>query len=183
MSFNAPERPSNSYVTLGLAAATTIQAGELVARNSAGNVVPAADTAGLRVIGRAEADANNASGSAGDVTVLIKRGVFRYDNGTAALTAAHVNRPCFIENSTKVQSAAGTNSIVAGLVIEVDSVGVWVDTTRTIPPAAVAPTLASTDGTAAAASASLANLAAETEKIGDDLRALVTNLKAGGIIN
>lgn len=181
MSFNAPERPSNSYVTLGLAAAAVIQAGELVARNAAGNVVPASDTAALRVIGRAEADVSNASGSAGDVTVLIKRGVFRYDNGTAALTAAHVNRVCFVESSTKVQSSGGTNNIVAGLVIEVDSLGVWVDTTRSTVSAATAPTLTSTNGTAAGA-ADLAALKTETEKVGDDVRAIHAALVAAGIM-
>lgn len=36
--------------------------------------------------------------------------------------------------------------------------------------------LTSTNGTAAAASASLANLAAETEKVGDDLRAIAAAL-------
>lgn len=40
----------------------------------------------------------------------------------------------------------------------------------------------STNGTAAAASANLANLAAETEKIGDDLRALYAALQAAGVL-
>ena len=46
--------------------------------------------------------------------------------------------------------------------------------------AAVAVT--STNGTAAAASANLAGLAAETEKVGDELRALIASLQAAGII-
>lgn len=181
MSYNAPERPSNAFVTLGLAADAVIVAGELVAKNAAGNAVPASDTAALRVIGRAEADADNTDGDAGDVTVLIKRGVFQYDNGTAALTAADVNKVCFIETSTKVQSSGGTNNIVAGLVIEVDDNGVWVDTTRSTVPAAVAPTLTSTNGTAGAA-ADLTALKAEAEKIGDDVRAIHAALVAAGIM-
>lgn len=43
--------------------------------------------------------------------------------------------------------------------------------------------LTSTDGTAAAASASLANLAAEAEKIGDDVRAIHAALVAQGILS
>lgn len=41
---------------------------------------------------------------------------------------------------------------------------------------------ASTDGTAADAAANLSGLAAETEKIGDDLRALIDSLQAAGIL-
>lgn len=49
-------------------------------------------------------------------------------------------------------------------------------------PVATVYALQSTNGTAAAASASLANLAAEAEKIGDDVRAIHAALVAAGIL-
>jgi len=52
---------------------------------------------------------------------------------------------------------------------------------RSLP--AISVVLTSTNGTAAAASANLANLAAETEKVGDDLRALHAALVSQGLIS
>lgn len=57
----------------------------------------------------------------------------------------------------------------------------WRYTPRTVvnPTVVAAPSaLTSTDGVAAAASANLANLAAETEKVGDDVRALHAKVSA-----
>lgn len=177
---NIDERPGN-FLALIIAAATTVFLGTLVARDAAGKAVPASDTAGLRVMGRAEQ-----GGTAGE-TIQVKRGIFRYNNSaTNALTAASVGKLCVVEDDNTVASTS-TNKIVAGRVVEVDTAGVWVDTTdiplAAIPAAtstngvaaATAPAAAtSTDGVAAAASADLAALAAESEKIGDDARAART---------
>jgi hypothetical protein len=63
----------------------------------------------------------------------------------------------------------------AGDVIEVIDIA-----ERTATPTVLA--LTSTDGTAAAAAANLAGLAAETEKVGDDVRAIHAALVAAGIL-
>lgn len=129
MSYDASELPSG-FFNPGVAAATAIVAGEMVALNAAGTAIPAADTASTRVIGRAEADADNSGGSASDITVLVKRGIFKYDNDpTNPVTIASIGLPCYVKTSTSVAVAAGpTNDIKAGIVIRVDSDGVYVDT-------------------------------------------------------
>lgn len=129
MSFDAPELPAG-FLNVGLAADTVIAAGELVAVNASGYAVPAADTAGLTVIGRAESDVDNTDGSAGDLDVTVKRGVFKYDNSSGnPVTIASIGAACYVEDSTTVAVAAGPdNDIPAGLVIRVESDGVYIDT-------------------------------------------------------
>lgn len=186
-----PER-SGKVVCLPLAAAVKIFQGTLVALNAAGNAVPAADTAALRVIGRAEEEVDNSDGSAGDLKINVKRGVFRFANsGTAAVDADDKGKMAFVEDDATVAETS-TNKIPAGRVIDVDSEGVWIDTRyASLAPQVVTAlaALTSTNGTAAAASANLAGLAAEAEKIGDDVRAvhatltdLITALNAAGLI-
>ena len=57
---DTPQRAGELF-ELDVAAATTIYAGTLVAIDASGNAKPAADAAGLRVIGRAEEDVDNAA--------------------------------------------------------------------------------------------------------------------------
>lgn len=126
-SINTPERAGLSVVLL-LAASTKIFAGNLVALNSSGYAVNAANTAGLEVIGRAEESVDNSAGSAGDLPITVKRGVFCYANsGTNALATAHLFKRAYVEDEATVGST-GSNKVVAGLVVDIDSEGVWIDT-------------------------------------------------------
>jgi hypothetical protein len=116
-----------------MAATTKILLGVLVALDSSGNAVNAADTAGLHVIGRAEQTVDNTSGSAGDLTINVRRGCFKYDNsGTQAVTAAYKDKVVYVEDHQTV-AISTTNFIVAGRVVEVATDGVWVDTTKRGP--------------------------------------------------
>lgn len=111
-----------------MAAATTIPLGALVALDASGNAVNASDTAALRVVGRAEQTVNNASGSAGDLTINVARGVFLWGNSaTQAVTAAYKDKYVYVEDNQTV-AISTTNFIIAGKVIEVATEGVWVDT-------------------------------------------------------
>lgn len=165
-----------------VAAATTIYAGTIICLDASGNAKPAANTAGLRVIGRAEDDVDNSAGAAGDLKVNIRREIFRWNNSaTNVLAAADKGKLCYVEDDNTVGST-GTNKVIAGRVHDVDTDGVWVDVREHASRVPGAVTLTSTDGTAAAASASLANLAAEAEKIGDDVRAIHAALVVLGIL-
>lgn len=126
--FDAPQRAGDT-VNLPVAAATALYAGVILAINAGGYVVQASDTANLRVIGRSEEDVDNTDGANGDLSVNARRGVFRYGNSaTNAVTLAHVDQVCYVEDSVTVDSDGGVNSIKAGRVIAVDDDGVWVDT-------------------------------------------------------
>lgn len=106
----------------------TIYAGAMVCENGSSRVVPASDTSGYAVIGRAE----SAVSTVGDLTatkyINVRRGVFLWANGDS-FTAANVGDLAYVEDDQTVQKAASaTYDIVAGIVIEVVSGGVWVDT-------------------------------------------------------
>lgn len=168
------ERPGD-ILNLPMAAATTMYLGGLGATDAAGRAVPASDAAGLKVVGRTEQTINNA-GAAGALSINLKRGVFLLANSAAQpVTAAMVGKVAYVEDDQTVCATAGsTHKVVAGRVVEVDSRGVWVDT-RFAPAISALVAATSTDGTAAAA-ADLAALKAETEKIGDDVRAVIALL-------
>ena len=127
--FPAAELTGKDY-HVGLAADAVIWAGTMVALNAAGNALPAADTASTRVIGRAESSADNTGGSAGDVEIVVKPGCFKYNNsGANPVTIASIGLACFVSDDNTVAVAAGpTNDIKAGIVVRVESDGVFVDT-------------------------------------------------------
>ena len=103
-------------------AAAKIYTGALVALNSAGKAVPASDTAGLTVIGRAELTAESGK------MVTVMSGCFRFDNSasTAEIKATEIGKVCYVADDQTVSKTGGTNNIVAGLVFDVDKKGVWV---------------------------------------------------------
>lgn len=103
-------------------AAGEIYAGALVALNSSGKAVPASDTAGLRVLGRAETRAKTGE------MVTVKSGCFLFKNSTEAAAIAHadIGNVCYVADDQTVAKTGGTNSIVAGLVYDVENKGVWV---------------------------------------------------------
>lgn len=123
---NTPERPGN-VTAYPVAANTTIYAGTIVALNSSGNAVPAADTAGLRVIGRCQATVINGA-VAGANRVEVKEGIFLFNNSaTDAVDADDRGKLCFIEDDNTVSEAGSTHRVLAGRVLDVVAEGVWVD--------------------------------------------------------
>jgi len=125
---NTSEFPGQ-IVRAPIAASTKIEAGNLVALNASGYAVHASDAANLKVIGRAEETVDNSAGSAGDLAIPIKRGAFCFANdATQAVTIAHVGKKIYVKDSATVQSATGTNSIIAGLCLGFENGEVIVDT-------------------------------------------------------
>src|SRR5215207_8122671 len=118
-------------VELDVAASTTIFNGSMVMVSAAGRAVPAADTVGCTVVGRAQEKVVNGADGAADgnkrVTVMI--GVFKWvNNGTNSIVAADIGRVCFVQDDQTVVKAAGpTNDIIAGRVVMIDpDGGIWV---------------------------------------------------------
>jgi len=99
-------------------------------------VYAAADTANYVVVGVNYGDDTGTVGDEGD-TITVTRSVFRFDNtaGGNAVTQAYLTKVCYVgANSTTVSKDGGTNDIVAGTVVDVDSAGVWVDVGRNTSP-------------------------------------------------
>lgn len=161
-----------------VAADTIVSDGGLVAVNSAGNALDADSTVTGFVVGRSEGGADNSGGAAGDVSVLVKKGCFALQ--LAAVnppTKAHVGK---IVYATAPDTVAHTGTCRAGKLIGFDADGLAiVDTAFAKTGGQV--TLQSTNGTAGAA-ADLAALKAETEKLGDDLRAIHAELVNQGTL-
>jgi hypothetical protein len=111
-----------------VAAATIIYVGTLVAKNAAGNIVPASDTAALKVVGVALETVDNSAGAASAKTVQIGTGVFEFDNAGGAIVLASSHALCYVADNTSVTTAAvATNDIIAGLVDGFTSTKVLVD--------------------------------------------------------
>lgn len=110
-------------------AAVKVYAGSLVAVNAAGYATPGAAAATLTYLGRAEETVDNSAGSAGDLTVLVRRGkAFKFGNsGADPVTQASLGKVCYIvdDQTVALTSAAATRS-AAGIVVGVESDGVWV---------------------------------------------------------
>lgn len=125
-----PELATSDHESLPVAASTKIYGGALVAINQSGHAVPASADSTLRVAGVADALADNASGAAAAIRVLVKRGPHGFKNsaGVDAITAADAGRPCYVVDDQTVArtSNAGARPI-AGLVHSVDGSDIYVD--------------------------------------------------------
>lgn len=115
-------------LVLPVKAKATIYQGALVALDADGYAVPGKKAEGLTAAGRAEETVEN-SGGDGEAVIRVLRGVFIYANTSTAankVTAAHVLKPCYIQDDQTV-TALATGASVAGLVVRVDENGVAVD--------------------------------------------------------
>lgn len=106
----------------------TIYQGSLVAIDATGCAISGKKAAGITAVGRAEETVTN-SGADGTASIRVTRGVFVFENtATAAnkITAAHLLKPCYIEDDQTV-TASATGASVAGLVVRVDDGGVAIE--------------------------------------------------------
>ena len=183
VSISVPKRDGQS-TSFPVAASTKTLIGTFAALDGSNNLVNATDAAARRVVGIHNAETDNSSGSAGDLSSVVQKGLFLVANsGTNALTDAYIGRVAYIEDNNTVSSSGGTNFVVAGIVEDVTTDGVWLwvglPYNNGVAPVTVA--LTSTNGTAAAA-ADLAALKVEAEKIGDDVRAIHAALILHGLL-
>lgn len=102
-------------------ASKKIYAGTMVGLNSSGNAGPADGTTYTVVVGVAEAKVDNSSGSAGDLTVRVDRGVFGHiaQTGTTIDKTKVGQKVYAVDDSTL--SLTATNNAFAGYVDAVDT--------------------------------------------------------------
>jgi len=127
----APQLHDEFHATMQrvpLAASTKIYAGTLVAINISGYAVPASADGALRVIGVADKQADNSSGSAGDVSVNINRGTYGFINGstTDALSTADIGQFCYaLDDQTVTRTPARGARPLVGRVILIENSKVY----------------------------------------------------------
>lgn len=111
--------------TYPVAASTTIYKGTMVALNTSGYAVPAADTASFLVVGVADAKVDNSTGAAGDLTVKVRTGVALLS--ATSITQAMVGTMMYVVDDQNFDDTTGTNAIPAGVLVEyVSSTSGWV---------------------------------------------------------
>jgi hypothetical protein len=82
----------------------------------------AADTANLTVVG-----VNDETASEDDTDLVAKSGIYGLDNSsTYPVSQANIGSDCYVEDESTVSTSGGSNNIVAGKVVDVDSNYVWV---------------------------------------------------------
>lgn len=125
---NTAER-TGEYVSMTVASGSVIYAGAMVCENGSTYAVPAVDSSGYVVIGCAVEKADNTTAYYSSTkTVKVKRGTFRWANG-GSFTDANIGDFAYVSDDQTVTTAASaTQDVVAGVIIDVDSDGVWVDT-------------------------------------------------------
>lgn len=112
-----------------MAANVRIFAGALIMRTATGHLAPGATATGAVGAGRADIAANNLGGTAGAIAADWRKGIFRFNNSGAAdlLTLADIGKPCFIvDDCTVARTNGSATRSPAGVVEDVDAIGVWV---------------------------------------------------------
>lgn len=124
------DTPARSGETVALLqGSNVIYRGSMVAVDAAGKAVAASDTASTKVVGRAQSMQDN-TGTAYSATrtIDVRRGLFRWTNG-GVFTIANIGDFAYVEDDATVTTAAlASNDIIAGIIVDVDADGVWVDT-------------------------------------------------------
>lgn len=123
---NTPERDGKTF-RHPVAAATTIYGGALVMLDASGNAVPGQTATGLTPGGRAEEKVDNSGGAAGDATVTVRRGTFRFAND-GSIDRSHIGGSAYAVDDHTVAATDGTGTRSAcGTIRDVDDQGVWIE--------------------------------------------------------
>lgn len=124
---NTPERTGDVFGVPVKASVKAIQGG--IAVLNAGYAAPATVATTLIALGRFEETVDNSAGANGDLTVKIKRGIFKFGNSSAGdlIAQADVGADCYLVDDQTVAKTNGTSTRSrAGKIVAVDSDGVWV---------------------------------------------------------
>ena len=121
-------------LSIPVAASTQIFAGSLVCIDDDGYAVPADDAAGLIFAGVATAQADNSTGGAGALSVVVRRRgryLLAYDG---ALSQAAVGaQVCAVDDQTVDAADDTTNDVAVGVIARFESSGeCWVDIDRAV---------------------------------------------------
>jgi len=123
---NTPQR-SGKRVRLLVAEVEKIYAGSMVMIDSSGYATSAASVASHQVVGRAATTVDNSTGTNGELKIDVEIGVFGWAN-FGGVTDGNIGDICYVVDDQTVSVTNSGNGIIAGVVVDVDSSYVWVDT-------------------------------------------------------
>lgn len=113
-----------------VAADTKVYKGGLTVLDG-GYAKPGTEGTGLVAVGMAIETVDNSGGSAGDKVVTVRPGIYAWLNssGNDTITQADVGSVCYVVDDERVAKTDGNGMrSAAGIVVAVDSNGVWVRT-------------------------------------------------------
>jgi hypothetical protein len=116
-------------ISVPVATGVTCYAGGMACANASGFATPGATATTLTYLGRFEETVANA-GANGAASVIVRRKkAFKWKNsGSDAVTQASLGKVCYIVDDETVAATNGTNTrSAAGIVVGVESDGVWVE--------------------------------------------------------
>jgi hypothetical protein len=126
---NTPYR-DGQQLAVPVGAGQKIFAGALVVALATGLAAKGSTATGLTCLGRAENSVDNSNGGDGDASINVLRGKsFKYKNSsTDAVTQASLGKLCYVEDDETLSATNGVNTqSIAGIVVGIDSDGVWVE--------------------------------------------------------
>jgi len=112
-------RREGDFYEFPVLATAKIFGGGMVGVDANGWAQSAADIAGLKLVGLAEAYVDNSGGANGAKMVKVRRGVFKL--AANGLTDADIGKPVFVVDDQTVQLAATANDVHAGILVQVES--------------------------------------------------------------
>jgi len=110
------EKKVPGVVAYPVGASTKIFNGSIVALNSGGFAVPAADTAAFKVVGIANHQADNSAGADGDILVKVDAPIVGRFAATS-ITQAMVGTTMYVVDDQTFDDVVGTNGIKAGKLV------------------------------------------------------------------
>ncbi len=125
---NTPMRDAE-VISVPVHAGAVIHAGALTVAEATGHAAPGSVATTHTYLGRAEESVDNTAGADGAKSVLVRRGkAFKWKNsGADAVTQASLGKVCYIvDDETVAATNGGATRSAAGIVVALDSDGVWV---------------------------------------------------------
>lgn len=116
-------------IAVPVAANAVIPAGVIVVANATGFAANGTTATGLTYLGRSDEAVDNTGGADGAKSIAVRRAkAFKFGNLAGDLvTQASLGKVCYIADNQTVAATSGTNTrSQAGIVLGVESDGVWV---------------------------------------------------------
>jgi hypothetical protein len=114
---------NGNQIVVGVYTNVKIYAGGMLAVNSSGYAVEAANASGYKVIGRADRTVDNTLGASGALNAYGRSGSFYWDGDASSLTKAAIGQVAYVvDDHTVSLTNSGSYNTIAGIVKDYDSV-------------------------------------------------------------
>ncbi len=124
------QRRDGNYAAYPVAAGVILYAGARAVIDSTGYLRPARASTTDKASGVVEQTYDNSAGGAGAIMATVRFGVSNFVNSSSGdlITYAAVGTQCYLVDDQTVALTSATNTrVTGGIIVDVDSDGVWVN--------------------------------------------------------